>query len=100
MKEILKTDKFEDRREHERMAVRWPITILTDKGSVKGEAKNLCATGLYIECGRRLLLHDTFPIYIGVDKASVFIRGKVIWLRMDNGNEEFPSYGMGISFRM
>jgi hypothetical protein len=94
----LKIAGIGDRRKHVRKEVQWPVTILTAQGPVKGEAKNLSVEGLYIECSKRLHLHDIFPIYVEVDKPCVFMRGKVVWVRIKADDEGFPFYCMGISF--
>jgi hypothetical protein len=90
--------KIENRRRYPRIAGSWPVTILTDRGQVKGEAKNLSATGTYIQCSRRLLVQETYPVYFGVDEESVVIRGKVIWTSTATSADGFRYYNMGILF--
>jgi len=66
---------------------------------VKGEAKNISATGAYIQCSRRLLVGEIYSIYFGVDEESVVIEGKVIWTSIGTSADGFPHFNTGILFR-
>jgi hypothetical protein len=90
--------KIENRRKQPRMAGSWPVTILTDRGPVQGEAKNISATGTYIQCSRRLLVEEIYPVYFGVDEESVVIRGRVVWTSLETSTNGFPYYNVGILF--
>jgi hypothetical protein len=39
---------FVEKRKLPRIEVRWPVTVITQNGSVKGEARNISAEGVYI----------------------------------------------------
>jgi len=60
--------KIENRRKHPRIAGSWPVTILTGRGPVQGEAKNISAIGACIQCSKRLIVEEIYPVYFGVDE--------------------------------
>ena len=91
--------KIENKRKHPRATGSWRVTILTDRGPLQGEAKNISATGAYIQCCRRLLVGEIYSVYFAVDEKSVVIEGKVIWTSIGTSADGFPDCNMGILFR-
>jgi hypothetical protein len=90
--------KIENRRKHARIRGNWPVTILTDRAPLQGEAKNISAGGAYIQCSRPLLVEEIYPVYFGVEEESVVIRGKVIWTSTGTSADGFPRFNTGILF--
>ena len=70
---------FSDRRIHPRMTARWPVTILTDDGPVKGETINIAAKGAYIQCEGPVRRNEAYKMVIDLGKNSVALNGKVLW---------------------
>jgi hypothetical protein len=70
---------FSDRRIHPRMRARWPVTILTDGGPVKGETINIAATGAYIQCEGPVRRNEAYKMLIGLGDKSIALNGKVLW---------------------
>jgi len=49
---------FVEKRKLPRIEVRWPVTLITEKGSVEGEARNIAVERVFIHCMERLSLSD------------------------------------------
>jgi hypothetical protein len=87
---------FSDRRVHPRMTARWPVTIMTDGGPVKGETINIAATGAYIQCEGPVRRNEAYKMVIGLGKKSVALNGKVLWSHgnIRSGNDEVTRIGV------
>jgi hypothetical protein len=89
---------FSERRVHPRMRARWPVTILTDGGPVKGETINIAATGAYIQCEGPVRRNEAYKMVIGLGDKSVALNGKVLWSHgnIRSGNRDVTR--IGVSF--
>jgi hypothetical protein len=89
---------FVEKRKLPRIEVRWPVTMITEKGSVEGEARNITVEGVFIHCTERLTLNETYRLVIkpGVEKIEVI--GKLLWSNLEGsaGRDILP--GMGFCF--
>lgn len=86
---------FVEKRKLPRIEVRWPVSVITEKGSVKGEARNISADGVYILFKHpieNLALNETYLLLIDAAGQIVEVMGKPIWF-----NPDIPP-GMGLCF--
>ena len=86
---------FVEKRKIPRIEVRWPVTVITDKGSVKGEARNISAEGVYILFKHpieNVALNETYLLLIDAAGQMIEVMGKAIW-----SNPDIPP-GMGLCF--
>jgi hypothetical protein len=82
------------------MQVRWPVMILTQKGSVGGEIKNISLVGAFIHSpdglsGQSLRLIVKPPQAkrpFGIDAAAT-------WKNISASGDPLPSAGTGVRFR-
>ena len=88
-----------ERRKHTRNRVKWPVTILTDKGAIEGETRDITADGVFICCKEPLPLGKTFPMgVIPPDHPMIEFTGRVIWSDLYGINEKDEAFGMGVCF--
>jgi hypothetical protein len=75
-----------ERRKLDRVEVRWPVTMITDKGSIKGEARNITVEGVYIQFNdpiRKPALNEEFSLMIQSPGKIIQVTGKVVWSNLD-----------------
>lgn len=88
-----------EKRKKTRLQVKWPITIYTKKGPVKGESRNITTAGIFIRCEKELRLNEVCRMRIRPpQKQSVEVEGKLVWSNLDGLDSNSPYSGMGFSF--
>jgi hypothetical protein len=81
------------------IAARWPITIITKKGRVEGESRNITVTGVFINCDEELQKDETCRMVIKPpQKNSIEVKGKLVWSNRDGHNRRRSLPGTGFSF--
>lgn len=86
-----------DRRKQYRMDVKWPVTIITNSGTVEGEATNISAQGVSISCDEPLLLNEIYTLHIRPpDYGEIEVSGKVVWSDMYGIDGENHTVGIGV----
>jgi len=90
-------DNKDDKREHPRIEVTWPIKIYIDKEVINGEVSNISVEGIYICCEKPLRLGDTFRISVAPPHhQTIGVTGKVVWSDLYGLDNEKAVYGVGI----
>ena len=88
-----------EKRNNPRIKVKWPITIYTKKGPVRGESRNITSAGIFIHCKEELRLNEVCRMRIRPpQKQSVDVEGELIWTNLDGLDSKGPYSGMGFSF--
>lgn len=88
-----------EKRKQPRIKVKWPVTIYTKKGPVKGESRNITSTGIFIHCKEQLRPNEVCRMRIRLPrKQSVEVQGQLIWSNLDGLDSKGPYSGMGFSF--
>ena len=92
------TDGIEKRR-HPRIPVRWPVTIITDEGTIEGESRNITVEGIFIHCQEELHENEVHQMIIKIpEQESILVKGRVAWSNFDSMEEGNTYRGMGFSF--
>jgi len=87
-----------ERREHTRIKVRWPITVVADDSTIEGETRDITAVGMFINCKKPLELNETYRIsVIPPNQQSIELTCKVLWSNLYSTDGE-NTYGMGFCF--
>jgi hypothetical protein len=89
---------FEEKRKLPRIEVRWPVTMITEKGSVEGEARNITVEGVFIHCMERLSLNETYRLLIKPSGEKIEVMGKLLWSNLDSAADRDSLLGMGFCF--
>jgi hypothetical protein len=88
-----------EKRRHPRIPVRWPITIITEKGTIEGESRNITVAGVFIHCREELHENEVHQIIIKIPKQeAILVKGRVVWSNFDSMEETNTYLGMGFSF--
>ena len=82
-----------------RIKVRWPITVLTDEGTIEGETRNITAAGMFIRCKEPLRVNETYRISIRPpNRQAIELTCKVIWSSLYGIDGQDTAYAMGFHF--
>ena len=89
-----------EHRKHPRIEVKWPVTMMTPEGEMKGQIENISAGGAYINCEMLLSKHDRFTMTIQTsDQELLWIGAEVIWIDIPiNPDGESVAIGIGVRF--
>ncbi|MEJ2364212.1 MAG: PilZ domain-containing protein [Deltaproteobacteria bacterium] len=90
-----------ERRQFARTVVRWPMTLLTSQDKTEGVTKNVSPTGVFISCRKVSISKGSVRMVIRVPgHQPINVAGKVVWSNVlrGKGNEDPPSFGMGVQF--
>jgi hypothetical protein len=74
---------FEEKRKLPRVDVQWPVTMITKRGAVDGEVRNITTEGVYVHCTEQLTLNEIYRLMIGSPGGTIDVMGRVIWSNLD-----------------
>ena len=89
---------FVEKRKLPRIEVRWPVTMITEKESVEGEARNITVEGVFIHCMERLNVNETYRLLIKPAGEQIEVIGKLIWSNLEGAADRDILPGMGFCF--
>jgi hypothetical protein len=89
---------FVEKRKLPRIEVRWPVTMITEKGSVEGEARNITIEGVFIHCAEKLSLNETYRLVIRPAGEQIEVMGKLLWSNLESAADRDSLPGMGFCF--
>ncbi|MGD2125540.1 MAG: PilZ domain-containing protein [Desulfobacteraceae bacterium] len=86
-----------ERRKKRRIEVSWPVTVLSDYGSIEGVIKNITVDGVLILCDDPLRLNETYQMSIlPPDHKAIGVSGKVVWSDAYCMDEDDSVFGIGV----
>jgi hypothetical protein len=92
-------DDFVERRKHPRIPVRWPITIITEDGTIEGESRNITVAGIFVHCPKQLRTNEIHQLIINIPKQqSILVKGQVMWSNFGGKDRDSDFRGMGFCF--
>jgi len=89
---------FVEKRKLPRIEFQWPVTMITEKGSVEGEARNITVEGVFIHCMERLSLNEAYRLVIKPAGEKIEVMGKLLWSNLDSAADRDTLSGMGFGF--
>lgn len=91
----------QERRQYIRSQVDWPVDILTTKGVMDGEIKNISSGGVYIQSRELPEAGETFNLRTQLDRENynpLRASAEIVWSKVYE-SENFPlSHGFGVRF--
>jgi hypothetical protein len=79
--------------------VRWPVTIITEEGTIEGESRNITVAGVFVHCQEEIHENEVHQLIIKIPKQeSILVKGQVAWSNFDSMEETSSYRGMGFSF--
>jgi hypothetical protein len=87
----------EERRKHSRKEVNWPISIVSEKGTLEGEIRNVTVEGLFVFCDEPLRLNEIYRMSIVPgDGGAIGVSGRVVRAEAYGMAEGDTAFGIGI----
>ena len=88
-----------EKRLHTRIPVNWPVVILTAKGAIKGETRNISVGGACIEYSEEVDLNGELQIVFEHSKQrSMSVTGRKAWAGNFNIDGKSVFSGVGVRF--
>jgi len=88
-----------DRRTPTRIRARWPIVVLTDKGVLLAETRDISSEGVFISCEEPLRPEEKLRVFImAPNHRPLEIPAEVAWSNPDASGQEATPKGMGLRF--
>lgn len=84
--EVKTSSSFVEARKLPRIEVRWPVTLMMENGSVKGEIKNISAEGVYIQFKHsfeEMPTNVAYRLLIHPPGEQIIVSGKLVWSNLD-----------------
>ncbi len=90
---------YENKREHHRAGIKWPIRINTPQGPMEAETKDISLGGAFVLCEHPLASGETFRMSIDVpEHEPIEATAQVAWSNLNVPEEQIVARGMGITF--
>jgi hypothetical protein len=87
------------RRQYARVAVRWPVTLLTSQNKIEGKTENVSPAGAFLCCKEPPVSQGNLRMVIKIPgHQPIQVTGKVVWSKDVNPKEEGYGFGAGVSF--
>ena len=95
-----KTPIAEQRREHSRVEVSWPMSIFNPQGPIEGEVRNISLTGALIRCLEIPNPDEALNLGIEILEHShvMFATAETVRLDIQNYDSDYYSYLLGVHF--
>jgi Tfp pilus assembly protein PilZ len=89
----------EEKREHPRTDVNWPVSIETAYETIAAEVKNISLGGAFICCKKPLQLRKVFRMtMIGPENEPMTVSAQVAWSNANMPEDKVINRGMGVRF--
>ena len=88
-----------ERRKQARIDVRWPVAVLSDHGTIRGETRNISSGGVSIFCDEPLRIDASYRITVTPpERSTLGVTGKVTWSDLYGMEDGQTAVGMGLCF--
>ena len=88
-----------EKRLHPRIPVKWPVVILTQKGAIKGETRNISVGGACIEYYEEADLNGELQfVFEHSTQRSMSVTGRKAWAGNFNIDGKSVFSGVGVRF--
>lgn len=89
----------DDKRQHKRSSINWPIKVHSEDKLIDGETKNISDSGILISTKEPLRFNDDYIISLFPPDADVLeLHGTVVWSDLYGIDPSDTVYGIGICF--
>jgi len=88
----------EERRQHQRAKVKWPVTIETEEGTIERVTYNISPEGAFISGLSPLELHEVVDMTISGPDHPIGVKARVLWTSSQVPPKEDMPRGVGVKF--
>jgi uncharacterized protein (TIGR02266 family) len=88
-----------DRRTPTRIRAKWPVVMLTDKGVLLAETRDISSEGVFISCEEPLSPEEKLRVFImAPNHRPLEIPAEVAWSNPQASEQQTAPKGMGLRF--
>jgi Tfp pilus assembly protein PilZ len=88
-----------DRRTPTRIRARWPVVVITGKGVLLAETRDISSEGVFISCEEPLTPEEKLRIFImAPNHRPLEIPAEVAWSNPHGSDQKSTPKGMGLRF--
>ena len=88
-----------EKRKAPRINVNWPITIITSRGTIEGESRNITPSGVFIHCKTKLPEDEVYQMIIKLPNGKqIVVKGQMMWSNLNGREDTGALVDMGFSF--
>jgi len=88
-----------DRRTPTRIRAKWPVVVLTDKGVLLAETRDISSEGVFISCEEPLNPEEKLRVFImAPNHRPLEIPAEVAWSNPHASEQQTAPKGMGLRF--
>jgi uncharacterized protein (TIGR02266 family) len=88
-----------DRRTPTRIRAKWPVVVLTAKGVLLAETRDISSEGVFISCEEPLSPEEKLRVFImAPNHRPLEIPAEVVWSNPHASERETTHKGMGLRF--
>ena len=88
----------EERRQHPRTRINWPVTIQTEEGTIERATYNISPNGAFIRGLSPLELHEVIDITTSGSENPITVKARVVWSSNQIPPDEDMPRGVGVEF--
>ena len=91
--------KWEEKRQHPRVAISWPIELEPPYENVKIHLKDISRGGAFIVCQKPLPLNEKLRLCIKMpEQEELLLNAEVVWSNTNVPQDQVIHRGMGVKF--
>jgi len=91
--------KWEEKRQHPRVAISWPLELEPPHENVKVQLKDISRGGAFIVCRRPLPLNEKLRLCIKLpEQEELLLNAEVVWSNINVPQDKVIHRGMGVKF--
>jgi uncharacterized protein (TIGR02266 family) len=88
-----------DRRTPTRIRARWPVVVITGKGVLLAETRDISSEGVFISCEEPLTAEEKLRVFImAPNHRPLEIPAEVAWSNPHGSDQKSTPKGMGLRF--
>lgn len=96
---LLAETYWEEKREHVRVGIVWPVSIENSHGPIKAKTKDISLGGAFIACDNPLPLKELFSLSVNIPgPVTLSLNSEVVWSNAGVPEERVVTRGMGVRF--
>ena len=91
--------KWEEKRQHPRVAIFWPIELEPPYDRLKVQLKDISLGGAFIVCQKPLPLNEKLRLCINLpEQEELLLNAEVVWSNANVPQDQVIHRGMGVKF--
>ena len=88
----------DEKRIYPRTEIKWPVSVITAKGMIQGETKNISLNGAFICSEKTLCPNDLLLLTVSGPFGSMQVVAQVVWSNRCVCDEQKSPSGTGVKF--